>query len=104
MLTLKQALKEGKLKQFIKERLADSYKKWVASRPECVKKLIEKYPLETHWRFSIDDELFFLLGYTEDAKLILSRINSNINYEKAIEIKEYVCAEHLKNHRVITIQ
>lgn len=86
------------------KRAEASYKKWVASRPECVRRLMEKYPLETHWRFCIDDELFFLLGYTEDAKLILSRINPNINYKKAMEIKEYVCAEHLKNHRVITIQ
>ena len=81
-----------------------SYKKWVASRPDCVKKLIEKYPLETHWRFSIDDEIFFLLGYTEDAMLIISRINPNVDYKNAMKNKEYLCAEHLTDHKIATIQ
>lgn len=79
------------------------FKKWCASRPDSVKKLMEKFPFETHWRFVVGAEIYFLLGYTESEKLIVSKTNPKLDYDKAVKNQEYICASCLGDHQVINL-
>jgi hypothetical protein len=77
------------------------YEKWMESRPECVQELAKRFPI--HSRFVIEDTVYFLIGYNEDDSLIVSKINPNEDYDKAIETKEYICAKHLTDNHTIKL-
>ncbi len=67
---------------------------WVRSRPECVQKLIEEFPIASILR--VDGELFYLIGWNEDDSLIISPVDPAEDYDGAIAVKEYLCAKHLR--------
>ncbi len=73
----------------------DSLKAWVASRPECVRKLYEEFPLRSSL-FVIGGVRHYLLGYTESDELILTPFSPAKQWEKAQENKIYVCAGHFR--------
>ena len=76
----------------------DSMQAWIASRPECVQKLAQEFPLGT----LITDEnetRYFLIGYTEDDRLIISPVDPHEDYDRARDERSYICAEHLRAQR-----
>lgn len=72
----------------------DSLRAWLASRPECVQKLAAQFSFDAE--YIIDGTSYYLLGYTEQDKLILSPIDPNQNYDAAMSNKIYVCAAHFE--------
>lgn len=75
--------------------MSDPFDEWLASRPECVRKLADRYPIGT--TFDLDGELHYLLGYTENDMLIVSLIDPSEDYDGANENKRYVCAKHFES-------
>jgi len=73
----------------------DSMEAWLASRPECVQKLAAEFPHGTQVT-DASGTVFYLLGYTEDDRLIVSPISPFDDYDRAMEERTYVCAEHLR--------
>jgi hypothetical protein len=46
--------------------------------------------------FSINGEILYLIGYTENDMLIVSPVNPSKNYDEAISAKRHICASHLR--------
>lgn len=73
--------------------------KWIKSRPECVRKLVEEFPPNTAVDMP-DGKRYYLVGYTEGDELILSAINpyrGGDAYEKALADSITICAQHLRD-------
>lgn len=68
---------------------------WLKERPECVQALAREFPVNIS--VEIGGALLYLIGYTEDDKLILSDVNPCLDYEQAIEQRQYLCASHLRD-------
>ena len=84
-----------KIDKIVDRNTGLTWAQWLATRPECVQKLAVEFPPNTvvgqpsgnHW----------VIGWTEDDKLIISGINPNENYEGAMANKKYLCASHLRD-------
>jgi len=70
---------------------------WLKTRPECVQKLAEEFPLGSKFT-GPNGEPLHLLGYTETDELILSNIDPTVDYEGANANKLYSCAGHYRSH------
>lgn len=71
------------------------FEAWYASRPAAVQALVRKFPAgATVVRLEGVDH--FVLGYTEDDKLIVSQVDPTSDYDRAMAEKVYVCAKHLE--------
>lgn len=68
------------------------WQEWIESRPPSVQQLAAKFPPES--KFVIHGVRYYLLGYTEDEVLIVTKVNPALEYESAMESKEYVHASH----------
>jgi len=68
---------------------------WLKTRPECVQKLAEEFPFTAMYNV---EEPHYLVGYTENDQLILSLIDPGKDYDRALEEKIYVCAEHFREN------
>lgn len=79
--------------------MAQALERWLATRPESVRKLAAEFPLGT--TFLIKGERFYLLGYNENDMIIISKINPHEEYDEALANKEYVCAEHVRTASTI---
>jgi len=79
---------------------ATAYDEWVATRPQKVRNLIDKFPLGTI--VVLDGEPHLLLGYTEAGQLMLSPMldcaNSEESFLYAGATCKYVCADHFTHH------
>lgn len=75
------------------------FRAWYESRPECVKKLIIEYPPMS--KVTIHNKHYWVFGYTEDNKLIISKINPSEDYENAIKQKnrKYICISHFNEKK-----
>jgi hypothetical protein len=71
------------------------YGAWLASRPESVRAIALEFPLGLAVRVD-GGPLLYLIGYTEDEKVIFSPVNPGANYAGALEDKVYLCASHLR--------
>jgi hypothetical protein len=78
----------------IDEPSTDSWAAWFASRPACVQALILQYPVETH--VFLDDRRAYIIGWTENDKLILSWTDPEEDYDEARADPLYVCVRHFK--------
>lgn len=67
---------------------------WLATRPECVRKLAAEFPLGTE--IEINGVPHWLLGYTENDMLIISPINPGEDYDGACQAREWICAGHVR--------
>jgi hypothetical protein len=72
----------------------DAFQQWIATRPESVQRLAKEFPLDT--KFYIRGTLYYVLGYTEDDRLIVSTINPFEDYDRAFESATHFCAEHAR--------
>jgi hypothetical protein len=70
------------------------FDRWLASRPESVQRLAAKFPIGT--RVILDNQVHWLLGYTEDDKLIISPVDPNEDYDRSKRVRTYICASHLE--------
>ena len=68
--------------------------KWLAERPESVRKLAEEFPINT--TVLLDGDLAYIMGYTEGDELIFSFIDPRKNYEKAVAERFLLCAKHVR--------
>jgi hypothetical protein len=66
---------------------------WIDSRPECVRKLAAKFPPGA--QISVHGDNWFVIGYTEDDRIIISPIHPASDYDASVANKQYVCADHL---------
>lgn len=41
--------------------------------------------------------MYFVFGYTEDDRLVISAIDPHKDYEGALANRKYVCASHLRD-------
>jgi hypothetical protein len=71
------------------------FQEWLETRPESVRKLAAEFPLGSS--IINGDDVFYLLGYTENDMLIISDINPGVDYEGALENTQYVCASHARD-------
>lgn len=78
--------------------LQEQWEQWVASRPEVVQRLIQKFPPGS--RYLIEDRMHFLVGYTEGGGLLISTTNPYEDYEKAVKTADTLCAECLDNLKI----
>lgn len=85
---------ESDEEKLTKEEQQAAYDAWLASRPECVRKLAAEFPINS--RFMVEGILFHLLGYTEGDTLIVSPIDPLDFYDEAMAAKVYMCAEHFR--------
>lgn len=70
-----------------------TWQEWLSTRPECVRKLAAEFPRGTRV------DRYFVIGYTEDDMLIVSLIDPSLDYDGAVESKEYVCAKHVRKQQ-----
>ena len=63
---------------------------WLKTRPPSVQALAEKFPCGSHWH--VAGKVYWLIGYTEDDCLIVSQIDPYEDYDRAVQMKEYVYA------------
>lgn len=73
---------------------AKEWQEWIASRPECVQRLIQEFPPMT--RVIVDGRMLFVFAYTESDEILVSPINPSVDYEGAVASKEVICAKHLR--------
>ncbi|HEX4605380.1 MAG TPA: hypothetical protein VH724_15375, partial [Candidatus Angelobacter sp.] len=69
----------------------------IKSRPACVQALAKEFPLNTSFQIE-DGDKWYLVGYTEDDKLIVSRFDPFKEYTRAMEDRSYICASHIRKH------
>lgn len=67
---------------------------WIASRPESVQRLAAEFPLGTV--FDTGKGRWYLVGWTENDSLIVSRVDPRRDYEGAMNSKQYLCASHFR--------
>lgn len=72
---------------------------WIASKPECVRKLIDEFPPFSV--FALDGVTWYLIGWTESDRLIVSRVDPHVDYETAMASREHICAQHLRDKGVV---
>lgn len=78
-------------------KLVDGLKAWIASRPECVRKLALEFPIGT--TVDVGNETLYLIGWTESDMLILSPLTFFDNdYDEVLAAKRYLCASHVRSH------
>ena len=78
-------------------RLVGGLKAWIASRPECVRKLALEFPIGT--TVEVEGRDLYLIGWTEDDMLILSPLTFFENdYDEVLAAKQYLCAAHVRSH------
>jgi len=74
---------------------------WLDGRPETIKELARQYPPGT--RIIIKGEMNWVVKYWEtkdgEAVLGISNIDPAIDYDRAIESEEFICADHLELKR-----
>ena len=80
----------------VDETIEERWRRWIATRPECIQKLAKEFPPDSIILYG--EVKFYLIGWTEDDKLIVSRTNPTVNYELALGTKEYLCAQHLREN------
>lgn len=76
------------------ERVA-GMKSWLESRPAPVRALAAEFPFGTVLSLP-DGSPLYVLGYTEDDKLIVSLLSPWDDYDAAVEAQERVCARHFR--------
>ena len=74
--------------------LTVAWEAWLATRPECVRKLAAEFPLGTE--MDINGVIYYLIGYTENDMLIISNVNPWENYDQAYAARCHICAEHFR--------
>ncbi len=67
---------------------------WLATRPECVQKLAAEFPMGDV--FCLGGRILYLLGWNESDMLIVSAIDPAVDYDRANESREYLCAKHCR--------
>lgn len=72
-----------------------AYADWLMTRPACVQSLALEFPLGLAARVD-DGPLLYLVGYTEDDRLIMSEVNPGDDYHGALANKVYLCAAHAR--------
>lgn len=74
---------------------------WLATRPPCVQKLAAEFPINSaidpRLTKHVGSEMYFVFGYTEDDRLVISAIDPHKDYEGALANRKYVCASHLRD-------
>ena len=73
---------------------------WLLTRSESVQQLAREFPIGNGISFVVKGRRFFLLGYTEDDSLIISRVNPARNYQLATKRQEFLEACHLRDGSV----
>ncbi len=76
------------------EERAKALAAWIATRPQCVQRLAEEFPVGTV--VGIHGRKLYLIGWTEGDELILSSIDPFADYEGATAAREYLCASHVR--------
>jgi hypothetical protein len=67
---------------------------WLETEPECIQNLAKEFPIMTRLYDSEARQILYVIGYTEDDKLIVSKYAIDIDYDRALKHKFHVCAEH----------
>jgi hypothetical protein len=87
----------------------ETFDDWLATRPECVRKLASEFPPGTRIRgtgFNIPDGPgtthpveFWVVGYNEDDMVIVSPVDPRKDFDAALapENKHYICAQHIRD-------
>jgi hypothetical protein len=73
------------------------FREWLATRPECVRKLATEFALGTE--IECNGQLFFVIDYTEDDSLVVSPVDPSEDYDTAYKMRQYICAAHLRETR-----
>jgi hypothetical protein len=73
---------------------APAFVEWLKTRPECVQKLAEEFPLGS--KIDVAGIVHYLIGYTEDDRLVISPIDPSEDYDASYELREHLCADHLR--------
>lgn len=73
----------------------DSFEAWAASRPEQVQALIRRFPNGS--LFLVNNQVHYVIGWTENDKLILSPVNPVLEFKRAQDEKIYICAKHFRS-------
>jgi hypothetical protein len=68
---------------------------WLATRPETVQKLAAEFPPNTC--FTFENRMAYVIGYTEDDKLIFSFVDPCKDYNRASKERHYICASHFRD-------
>jgi hypothetical protein len=74
------------------------FRRWLATRPVCVRKLAAEFPLDT--RLDVKGVTMWLVGYTEGDELLVSPINPNVDYEGSYAERTRLCASHVRSGEV----
>ncbi len=72
-------------------------KDWLDTRPPAIQVLAEQFPPGS--LVLMYGNVFYIVGYTENNSgndLIISTLNPFDDYEKAVETRQYVCADCVK--------
>jgi hypothetical protein len=67
---------------------------WLDTRPECVRRMYREFPCGSE--VTVDGVRHWIIGYTEDDSLIISKTNPSVDYEKSTSHREYICAKHVR--------
>lgn len=70
---------------------------WLVGRHPVVAHLARAFPPGTPIR-TPDGSIRYVCSYTEDERLGISRIDPCVDYDRAQQEKEYLCAHHLPGY------
>lgn len=68
---------------------------WLGTRPESVRKLAAEFPPGT--AFDFEGERWYVLGYNENDRVIMSSIDPYENYDDSLGSTCRMCAQHLRD-------
>ena len=67
---------------------------WLATRPECVRRLAAEFPPGT--RLECRGRVLHVVGWTEQGSLVVCEPDPAEDWDAAMAAKEYVCAAHYR--------
>jgi len=73
-----------------------AFNDWMETRPDCIKALAREFPLHTPVWIAALRKTWYVIGWKEDDALIVSPLTLAEDYDTAMTLKQYVCADHYR--------
>jgi len=74
-----------------------TFKSCLCTRPTSVQALAAEFPLGTTFTFEGDPLVYYLLGYEEDDRLLVTPVDPAVDYAAALAAQASFDAKHARN-------
>jgi hypothetical protein len=80
---------------FVRPANVAMFNEWLESRPECVRKLANEYPIGSVVQDQCGDD-WYVVGWDESDRLVISPIWIGEDYDGAMGARRLICAGHIR--------